>query len=59
MLALDQPLGEVSGTVLYGDHADPDVVHVLPTRPRLATRDGRPEAAMVYLRPQDATGLRH
>lgn len=55
MLALDRPLGVVADLVLFGDHADPLLVHYTPTRPRLAlTAQGEPEIAFVKFRAADA-----
>lgn len=54
MLDLDRSLGVVADLVLYGDHAVPHRVHYLPTRPRLAPRDGGPAASFVVL---PGTGL--
>ncbi len=55
MLALDSPLGTVAGTVLFGDHADARLVHVIPTAPRLASTDGRPDMSLQTVPPEDAT----
>lgn len=57
MLALDRPLGTVSGLVLYGDHADPERIYYASTRPRLAlAADGRSEEfVLLKFRPEDAS----
>lgn len=53
MLALDRPLGVVAELVLYGDHADPNRVYYLPTRPRVARVGGAAELSFVKFRGDD------
>lgn len=56
MLALDRPMGVVSGLVLFGDHADPNRIHYAPTRPKLAlTSSGEREFSLVKFRPGEAS----
>lgn len=53
MLALDRPLGVVAELVLYGDHADPNRVYYLPTRPRVARVGDAAELSFVKFRGDD------
>lgn len=55
VLSFDRPLGVVAGLVLYGDHADPRMVHVLPTRPRVVRSDEASSLSLVKLRGVDPT----
>lgn len=56
MLALDRPMGVISGLVLFGDHADPNRIHYAPTRPKLAlTSSGEREFSLVKFRPGEAS----
>ncbi|UHD15078.1 hypothetical protein [Thiocapsa bogorovii] len=54
MLALDRPLGVISGLALFGDHADENRVYYVQTRPRVARLNGEPELSFIKYRGRDA-----
>jgi hypothetical protein len=53
VLALDRPFGVVADLALYGDHADPNRVYYLPTRPRVARVGDAAELSFVKFRGDD------
>lgn len=54
MLSLERPLGVVADLALFGDHALPERVYFVPTKPRIASAGSAgQELAFVKFRPSD------